>query len=233
METIIRPKSETKKSRINKIVLNDTTKEYIAYLKNEIKKTRKSYPLSFKKKVIALTQMENVNYSLIQRELGVSRKSIYTWVSQAERLGKETDEKRKRLRGAGRKPNFGDRITHPFGSDMSMEESFLCEKEQNFNIGNELIISEIHHQNNNNVQNEEHQIINSDEINTSTNTQNNNSIELINSTKNFESLSGSFLSDEEKEKLEEKKLIEKNEWDDDDKISYYSKLLIKEYKKFI
>ena len=218
METVIRPKSETKKSRINKIVLDDKTKEYITYLKNEIKKTRKSYPLSFKKKVITLTQMENVNYSLIQRELGVSRKSIYTWVSQAERLGKETDEKRKRLRGAGRKPNFGDRITHPFGSDMSMEESFLCEKEQNFNIGNELNISEIHHQNNDNVKNEEHQIINSEEINTSTNTQNNNSIELSNSTKCFESLSGSFLSDEEKEKLEEKKIVEKNEWDDDDKI---------------
>ena len=50
METVIRPKSENKKSRINKIVLDDKTKEYITYLKNEIKKTRKSYPLSFKKK---------------------------------------------------------------------------------------------------------------------------------------------------------------------------------------
>ena len=46
METLIRPKSETKKSRISKIVLDDDTKKY----KNEIKKTHKSYPLSFKKK---------------------------------------------------------------------------------------------------------------------------------------------------------------------------------------
>ena len=215
----MQPKPELPKGRISKLILDEKTKEYIAALKNEIKKTRKSYPLSFKKKVITLTTMDNVNYSLIQRELGVSRKSIYTWVNQAQRLVKETDEKRKRLRGAGRKPNFGDRITHPFGSDMSMDESFFCENENNLNLSNDLNLSSINNQDNINNQNEEHQIINSDEINTSTNNtlnnalnNNNNSTELSNSIKSFESLSDELKLDEEKN------LIKKNEWDDEDKI---------------
>ena len=69
-----------------------------------------------------------------------------------------------------------------------------------------------------NNQNEEHQIINSDEINTSTNNtlnnalNNNNSTELSNSIKSFESLSDELKLDEEKN------IIKKNEWDDEDKI---------------
>ena len=143
MKSLTPIKSHFPRGRVGKVILDDETKKFIDKLKEEIKKTRKSYPLSFKKKVVALTFQDNVNYSLIQRELGVSRKSIYTWVNQTQSLFKETDEKRKRLRGAGRKPNFGDRITHPLISDMSMEESIFCDKEQNLNVGNDLNISNI------------------------------------------------------------------------------------------
>ena len=223
MKSLTPIKSHFPRGRVGKVILDDETKKFIDKLKEEIKKTRKSYPLSFKKKVVALTFQDNVNYSLIQRELGVSRKSIYTWVNQTQSLFKETDEKRKRLRGAGRKPNFGDRITHPLISDMSMEESIFCDKEQNLNVGNDLNISnisDINGQNNMDIQKEENHIINSDEMNTSTNSLNNksiNSIELSNSVKSFESISN-IQSNEEKEKLEEKKIIEKNGWDNDDNI---------------
>ena len=202
-------------------------KEFLASLKNEIKKSRKCYPLSFKKKVVRLAQMKTMNYSLIQRELGVSRKSIYTWVNQVERLINETDEKRKRLRGAGRKPNFGDRISSPFSDNMSMEESIYNNKDHflksldNNNIGkidDDLNLSNIE---NINGQNEKNEVIGNNynydylnEINTSLNL---NSMDLSGSTKIFESSSG-LQQNEIKEDLYTKKIMDNNEWEDDDKI---------------
>ena len=109
--------------------LDQEASDYLNSLKNEIKKSRKCYPLSFKKKVVNLANMKNVNYSLIHRELGVSRKSVYTWVNQTQRLFQESDDKRKRLRGAGRKPNFGDTISNPFPDTMSIEDSFFYDKD--------------------------------------------------------------------------------------------------------
>ena len=59
----------------------------------------------------------SMNYSLIQKELVVSRKSIYTWVNQVERLINETDEN----------SNLYSKISEGFDSEIKSEVIVICD----------------------------------------------------------------------------------------------------------
>ena len=78
-------------------------------------KTRKSYDASYKLK--AVERAENSSKEVAAREFGVDAKRIRVWCSQKDKLKATKKEKkatRKRLDGAGRKPN-----------DVEMEEELF------------------------------------------------------------------------------------------------------------
>ena len=77
-------------------------------------KKRKSYDASYKLK--AVERVENSSKEAAAREFGVDAKRIRVWCSQKEKLKATKDKKatRKRLDGAGRKPN-----------DVEMEEELF------------------------------------------------------------------------------------------------------------
>ena len=81
-------------------------KEEIAAAANARKETHKSYSIPFKLEAVAFSEMNSKEAAA--RKYGVAPKRIREWVKQKEQLNEYMDapgwEKRKKLRGAGRKP---------------------------------------------------------------------------------------------------------------------------------